>query len=79
MCGKHVSGFFYMWSGMLDEYMRGENMEIDGRTIGEVDEKIVMGTLLSDLDKGIDDVEANRMHAVDDAFQIIRERMDEEL
>ena len=54
------------------------NMEADGKTIDEVDEKIAMETLLSDLDKGIDNMEAGRMHAVDEAFQIIRERMDKE-
>ena len=39
----------------------------------------VMETLFSYLDKGIDDVEAGRMHTVDEAFQIIRERMDKDM
>ena len=54
-------------------------MEIDSKTIDEANEKIAMETLLSELDKGIDDMEADRMHAVDEVFQIIRERMDKEL
>ncbi|MCM1091232.1 MAG: hypothetical protein NC092_10165 [Butyrivibrio sp.] len=35
--------------------------------------------LFSYLDKGIDDMEAGRTHTVDEAFQIIRERMNNEL
>ena len=31
------------------------------------------------LDRGIDDMEAGRLHTVDDAFQIIRDRMKNEL
>ncbi len=45
----------------------------------EVDEKHTMETLFSYLDKGIDDMEAGRMHTVDDAFQIISDRMKNEL
>ena len=48
------------------------------KTKEEADEKMVRGTLFSDLDKGIDDMEAGRMHTVDEAFRIIRERLDEE-
>ena len=35
--------------------------------------------LFRELDKGIDDMEAGRLHTVDDAFQIIRDRMKNEL
>ena len=54
------------------------DMEADGKIIEEADEKNVMETLFSDLNKGIDDMEAGRMHEVDEAFRMIRERMDEE-
>ena len=53
-------------------------MEDPVKTIEEADEKMVRETLFSDLDKGIDDMEAGRMHEVDEAFQIIRERVHEE-
>ena len=42
-------------------------------------EQTAMATLVSYLDKGIDDMEAGRVHTVEDAFQIVRERMDNEL
>ena len=42
-------------------------------------EQTAMETLFSYLDKGIDDMEAGRVHTVEDAFQIVRERMDDEL
>lgn len=54
-------------------------MEAVIKTAGEVNEKFAMETLFSYLDKGIDDMEAGRMHTVDEAFRIIRERMDNEL
>ena len=54
------------------------DMEADGKIIEAADEKNVMETLFSDLNKGIDDMEAGRMHEVDEAFRMIRERMDEE-
>ena len=54
-------------------------MEVAVKTTDEVNDKIAMETLLSYLDKGIDDMEAGRMHTVDEAFQIIRERMNNEL
>lgn len=54
-------------------------MEVAVKTTDEVNEKIAMETLFSYLDKGIDDMEAGRLHTVDEAFQIIRERMDNEL
>lgn len=55
------------------------DMEVAVKTTDEVNEKIAMETLFSYLDKGIDDMEAGRMHTVDEAFQIIRERMNNEL
>lgn len=54
-------------------------MEAAVKTADEVNENIVMETLFSYFDKGIDDMEAGRMHTVDEAFQIIRERMNNEL
>lgn len=54
-------------------------MEVAVKSTDEVNEKIAMETLFSYLDKGIDDMEAGRMHTVDEAFQVIKERMDNEL
>lgn len=45
----------------------------------EVNENVAMETLFSYLDKGIDDMEAGRMHPVDEAFRIISERINNEL
>ena len=42
-------------------------------------DQAAMETLFSYLDKGIDDMEAGRVHTVEDAFPIVRERMDNEL
>ena len=41
--------------------------------------KNAMETLFSYLDKGIDDMEAGRVHTVDEAFRLIRDRMKDEL
>lgn len=41
-------------------------------------ERTVMETFFSYLNKGIDDMEAGRVHAVEDAFRIVRERMGNE-
>ena len=54
------------------------NMEDPDKTIEEADEKMGKETLIADLDKGIDAMEAERMYAVDEAFRMIRERLDEE-
>lgn len=54
-------------------------MEDEIKTTDDVNEKIAMETLFFYLDKGIDDMEAGRMHTVDEAFQIIRERINNEL
>lgn len=42
-------------------------------------EQTAMETLFSYLDKGIDDMETGRTHTVEEAFKIVRERMDKEL
>ncbi len=63
---------FYIRREMLD-------MEIAVKTMDEVNGKIAMETLFSYLDKGIDDMEAGKMHTADEAFRIIRERMNNEL
>ena len=53
------------------------------RGLGDVykrqEDRTALETLFSYLDKGIDDMEAGRLHTVDDAFQIIRDRMKNEL
>ena len=54
------------------------NMEDPDKTTEEADEKMGKETLFSDLDKGIDAMEAERMYTVDEAFRMIRERLDEE-
>ena len=45
----------------------------------EVKKLLGMENLYSQLDKGIDDVEAGRVHTVDEAFQIVRARIKNEL
>ncbi|WP_313130446.1 hypothetical protein [Anaerocolumna sp.] len=45
----------------------------------QFDEKTAMETLFSYLDKGIDDMESGRLHTVDEAFQIVRDKMKNEL
>lgn len=59
--------------------MEMEDIEVAVKTRDAVNEKIAMETLFSYLGKGIDDMEAGRMQTVDEAFQIIRERMNNEL
>ena len=54
-------------------------MEIAVNTVKQASEKNAMETLFSYLDKGIDDMEAGRLHAVDKAFQIIKDKMQDEL
>lgn len=44
-----------------------------------ISENVVIRALLSSLDKGIDDVEAGRLHTVDSAFRIVRDRVEKEL
>ena len=54
-------------------------MEVAVKTTNNVSDKTAMETLFSYLDKGIDDMEAGKLHTVDEAFQIIRDRMKNEL
>ena len=65
---------------MKDGYNR---VEVKGKEMfymeAVVKDRTALETLFSYLDKGIDDMEAGRLHTVDDAFQIIRDRMKNEL
>ena len=64
---------------MKDGYNR---VEVKGKEMfymEAVEDRTALETLFSYLDKGIDDMEAGRLHTVDDAFQIIRDRMKNEL
>ena len=54
-------------------------MEAVVKDMNVVEDRTALETLFSYLDKGIDDMEAGRHHTVDDAFQIIRNRMKNEL
>ena len=54
-------------------------MEAAIRTKSDTTEKDAMEALFSYLDKGIDDMEAGRVHTADEAFRIIRERMKHKL
>ena len=54
-------------------------MEAVVKDMNVVEDRTAMETLFSYLDKGFDDMEAGRLHTVDDAFQIIRDRMKNEL
>lgn len=49
------------------------------RTVNALKEELDMDTLYSYLDKGIDDIEAGRVRSVEEAFDIIKERMQDEL
>ena len=54
-------------------------MEAVVKDMNVVEDRTALETLFSYLDKGIDDMETGRLHTVDDAFQIIRDRMKNEL
>ena len=54
-------------------------MEAVVKDMDLAEDKTAMEALFSYLDKGIDDMEAGRFHTVDDAFQIIGDRMKNEL
>ena len=54
-------------------------MEAVVKDMNVVEDRTALETLFSYLDKGIDDMEAERLHTDDDAFQIIRDRMKNEL
>lgn len=57
----------------------GMNMQAAVKANENISEKTAIEALFSYLDKGIDDVEAGMLHTVDEAFQIIRDRMENEL
>lgn len=54
-------------------------MEVAVKKKSSIGKNDAMETLFSYLDKGIDDMEAGRVHTVDEAFQLIRDRMKDEL
>ena len=54
-------------------------MEAVVKDMNVVEDRTAMETLFCYLDNGIVDMEAGRVHTVDDAFQIIRDRMKNEL
>lgn len=62
-----------------DKKRGGMNMQAAVKVNGDMSEKTAIEALFSYLDKGIDDVEAGRLHTVDEAFQIIKDRMENEL
>ena len=74
--------YFYMKDGYNRVEVKGKEMfymEAVVKDMNVVEDRTAMETLFSYLDKGIDDMEAGRLHTVDDAFQIIRDRMKNEL
>lgn len=54
-------------------------MEVVAKDLNIVKDRAAMEKLFSYLDKGIDDMEAGKFHTVDDSFQIIRDRMKNEV
>ena len=74
--------YFYMKDGYNRVEVKGKemfNMEAVVKDMNVVEDRTAMETLFSYLDKGLDDMEAGRLYTVDDAFQIIRDRMKNEL
>ena len=74
--------YFYMKDGYNRVEVKGKEMfymEAVVKDMNVVEDRTAMETLFSYLDKGIDDMEAVRLHTVDDAFQIIRDRIKNEL
>ena len=74
--------YFYMKDGYNRVEDKGKEMfymEAVVKDMNVVEDRTALETLFSYLDKGIDDMEAGRLHTVDDAFQIIRDRMKNEL
>ena len=57
----------------------GQNMEAVSQAVNGTTIKDPAETLFSYLDKGIDDMESGREHTADEAFQIIQERIKNEL
>lgn len=55
-------------------------MEDEKNRIDKMDEtdKAAMEALFSELDKGIDDMEAGRVFPIEDAFQMIEDMLDKE-
>lgn len=55
-------------------------MEDEKNSIDKMDEsdRAAMDALFSELDKGIDDMEAGRVFPVEDAFQMIEDMLDKE-
>ena len=45
------------------------------KTLEITNEKIAKESLFSYLDKGIDDMEAGKLHSVEEAFRIIRDKV----
>ena len=81
---KYVTNdlYFYMKDGYNRVEVKGKEMfymEAVAKDMNVVEDRTALETLFSYLDKGIDDMEAGRLHTVDDAFQIIRDRMKNEL
>lgn len=54
-------------------------MEAVVKNTEKTNDKTAMDTLLFCLDKGIDDMEAGRVHTVEEAFGIVRDRMKNEI
>ena len=54
-------------------------METAVKTLDIMSENVARKSLFSYLDKGIDDLEAGRMHGADEAFQIIKSRLADEV
>lgn len=56
-------------------------MEDEKNRINKMDEtdKAAMEALFSELDKGIDDMEAGRVFPVEDAFQMIEDMLNREI
>lgn len=55
-------------------------MEDEKNSIDKMDEsdRAAMDALFSELDKGIDDMEAGRVFPIEDAFQMIEDMLDKE-
>ena len=54
-------------------------METAVKTLDITSENMVKDSLFSYLDKGIDDMEAGKLHSVEEAFRIIRDKAGIEL
>ena len=58
---------------------RWMRMETAVKTLDITSENMVKDSLFSYLDKGIDDMEAGKLHSVEEAFRIIRDKAGIEL